>query len=109
MAAVRWSAGARPGQIVPVDSEHSALAQCLRGGPRPTEVRRLVLTASGGPFRGCAAADLPASRRSRPLAHPTWTMGPMITVELRDAGQQGSRGDRGHLLFGIGYERIEWS
>src|SRR6188508_3440619 len=69
----------RPGQIVPVDSEHSALAQCLRGGTA-AEVRRLVLTASGGPFRGRARADLHEVTPDQALAHPTWDMGPMVTI-----------------------------
>ena len=66
---------ARPGQLVPVDSEHSALAQALRGG-RPEEVGRLVLTASGGPFRGRSRAELGAVTPAEALAHPTWDMGP---------------------------------
>ena len=70
---------ARPGQIVPVDSEHSALAQCLRGG-RAEEVRRLVLTASGGPFRGRAREELTAVTPEQALNHPTWDMGPVVTI-----------------------------
>ncbi|MCU1657370.1 MAG: 1-deoxy-D-xylulose 5-phosphate reductoisomerase, partial [Pseudonocardiales bacterium] len=65
---------AAPGQLVPVDSEHSALAQCLRGGS-PDEVRRLVLTASGGPFRGRTRAELADVTPAQALAHPTWDMG----------------------------------
>src|SRR6185437_8355251 len=68
------TAAAAPGQIVPVDSEHSALAQCLRGG-RAQEVARLVLTASGGPFRGWRRAELADVTPAQALAHPTWTMG----------------------------------
>jgi 1-deoxy-D-xylulose-5-phosphate reductoisomerase len=68
---------ARPGQIVPVDSEHSALAQCLRAG-RPEEVRRLVLTASGGPFRGPRAAELADVTPERGLAEPNWALGPVV-------------------------------
>jgi 1-deoxy-D-xylulose-5-phosphate reductoisomerase len=70
---------ASEGQIVPVDSEHSALAQCLRGG-RASEVRRLVLTASGGPFRGRRRADLEDVTPEQALAHPTWDMGPVVTI-----------------------------
>ncbi|MGH3370580.1 MAG: 1-deoxy-D-xylulose-5-phosphate reductoisomerase, partial [Nocardioidaceae bacterium] len=70
---------ARPGQIVPVDSEHSALAQCLRSG-RAEEVRRLVLTASGGPFRGRSRDELHEVTPEQALAHPTWSMGPVVTV-----------------------------
>src|SRR6478735_8197272 len=73
------TARAKPGQIVPVDSEHSALAQCLRGG-REDEVRRLVLTASGGPFRGRSRDDLHAVTPEQALAHPTWDMGPFVTI-----------------------------
>ena len=91
----RWSRSlAKPGQIVPVDSEHSALAQCLRGG-RADEVRKLVLTASGGPFRGRTRAELADVTADEALAHPTWDMGPMVTMQLLDPGQQGTRGDRG--------------
>src|SRR3954465_75361 len=73
------TARAAPGQIVPVDSEHSALAQCLRGG-RADEVRRLVITASGGPFRGRDRASLAGVTKEEALAHPTWRMGPVITI-----------------------------
>src|SRR5699024_643969 len=70
---------AAPGQIVPVDSEHSALAQCLRSGD-PDEVAALVLTASGGPFRGRSTADLERVSVAEALAHPTWSMGPVVTI-----------------------------
>src|SRR5213592_2836163 len=69
-------ARSRAGQVVPVDSEHSALAQCLRGG-RADEVRRLVLTASGGPFRGHTRSELAGVTAEEALAHPTWSMGPL--------------------------------
>ncbi len=72
-------AAAAPGQLVPVDSEHTALAQCLRAGAA-TEVRRLVLTASGGPFRGRRREELTDVTPEQALAHPTWDMGPVITV-----------------------------
>ena len=84
----------REARIVPVDSEHSALAQCLRGGRR-SEVRRLVLTASGGPFRGRAAAELASVTPEQALDHPTWSMGPGRHRQLLDAGEQGPRDDRG--------------
>src|SRR3954463_2260228 len=71
------TAAAKPGQLVPVDSEHSALAQCLRGGAR-AEVARLVLTASGGPFRGRSAVELADVTVEDALAHPTWAMGPVV-------------------------------
>jgi 1-deoxy-D-xylulose-5-phosphate reductoisomerase len=97
---------ARPGQIVPVDSEHSGLAQCLRAG-RPEEVARLVLTASGGPFRGRSAAELAAVTPADALAHPTWAMGPMITVNSATLMNKGLEVIEAHLLFGVPYDRIE--
>ncbi|OBF57531.1 1-deoxy-D-xylulose-5-phosphate reductoisomerase [Mycobacterium sp. 852002-50816_SCH5313054-b] len=97
---------ARPGQIVPVDSEHSALAQCLRGGS-PDEVAKLVLTASGGPFRGWAAADLEGVTPEQAGAHPTWSMGPMNTLNSASLVNKGLELIETHLLFGIDYDRIE--
>jgi 1-deoxy-D-xylulose-5-phosphate reductoisomerase len=97
---------AKPGQIVPVDSEHSALAQCLRGG-RPDEVRRLVLTASGGPFRGRAREDLGDVTVQEALAHPTWSMGPVVTVNSATLVNKGLEVIEAHLLFDIPFERIE--
>jgi 1-deoxy-D-xylulose-5-phosphate reductoisomerase len=101
---------ARPGQIVPVDSEHSALAQCLRCGssdPENNEVAKLVLTASGGPFRGWAAADLEAVTPEQAGAHPTWSMGPMNTLNSASLVNKGLEVIETHLLFGIDYDRIE--
>ncbi len=97
---------ARPGQIVPVDSEHSALAQCLRGG-RPEEVRRLVLTASGGPFRGRSRADLTHVTPEEALDHPTWDMGPVVTINSATLVNKGLEVIEAHLLFDIPYDRIE--
>ena len=97
---------AKPGQIVPVDSEHSALAQCLRGG-RPDEVRRLVLTASGGPFRGRTREDLLEVTREQALNHPTWTMGPHITINSATLVNKGLEVIEAHLLFDIPFDRIE--
>ena len=97
---------AKPGQIVPVDSEHSALAQCLRGG-RAREVRRLVLTASGGPFRGRRRADLAEVTVQQALAHPTWAMGRVVTVNSATLMNKGLELIEAHLLFGTPYERIE--
>src|SRR6187397_2043490 len=99
-------ARAKPGQIVPVDSEHSALAQCLRGGG-PDEVRRLVLTASGGPFRGRGRDELHDVTPEQALAHPTWTMGPFVTVNSATLVNKGLEVIEAHLLFGIPFERIE--
>jgi 1-deoxy-D-xylulose-5-phosphate reductoisomerase len=99
-------AAARPGQIVPVDSEHSALAQCLRGG-RPEEVRRLVLTASGGPFRGRTSAELAAVTPDQALAHPTWDMGSVVTINSATLVNKGLEVIEAHLLFDVPYDRID--
>ncbi len=100
------TAAARPGQIVPVDSEHSALAQCLRGGASG-EVARLVLTASGGPFRGRTAEQLRRVTVDDALAHPTWAMGPMVTVNSATLVNKGLEVIEAHLLFGVPYDRID--
>lgn len=97
---------ARPGQIVPVDSEHSALAQCLRGG-RADEVRRLVLTASGGPFRGRARAELSGVTPEQAMKHPTWDMGPVITINSATLVNKGLEVIEAHLLFDVPMDRIE--
>jgi len=94
----------RPDQIVPVDSEHSALAQCLRAG-RADEVRRLVLTASGGPFLD--RADLTDVTPEQALAHPTWEMGPVVTVNSATLVNKGLEVIEAHLLFGLPYDRID--
>lgn len=100
------TAAAQPGQIVPVDSEHSALAQCLRAG-RADEVARLVLTASGGPFRGWPAADLESVTPEQAGAHPTWDMGPMNTLNSASLVNKGLELIETHLLFGVPYDRID--
>jgi 1-deoxy-D-xylulose-5-phosphate reductoisomerase len=97
---------ARPGQIVPVDSEHSALAQCLRAGDA-NEVARLVLTASGGPFRGWSAEQLESVTPQQAGAHPTWNMGPMNTLNSASLVNKGLELIETHLLFGIPYDRID--
>ncbi|MGN6251686.1 MAG: 1-deoxy-D-xylulose-5-phosphate reductoisomerase [Marmoricola sp.] len=97
---------ARPGQIVPVDSEHSAIAQCLRAG-RADEVRRLVLTASGGPFRGRSRAELSEVTPEQALAHPTWAMGPVVTINSATLVNKGLEVIEAHLLFGVPFDRIE--
>jgi 1-deoxy-D-xylulose-5-phosphate reductoisomerase len=97
---------AKPGQIVPVDSEHSALAQCLCGGT-PEEVRRLVLTASGGPFRGRTREELAGVTPVQAMAHPTWDMGPVITINSATLVNKGLEVIEAHLLFGIPFDRIE--
>jgi 1-deoxy-D-xylulose-5-phosphate reductoisomerase len=93
-------------RIVPVDSEHSALAQCLRGG-RSAEVRRLVLTASGGPFRGRSRAELADVTPEQALAHPTWDMGPVITINSATLVNKGLEVIEAHLLFGTPYDAID--
>ena len=96
---------AAPGQIVPVDSEHSTIAQCLRGGA-PEEVRRLVLTASGGPFRGWSRDRLATVTPEQALAHPTWNMGPSNTLNSATLVNKGLELIEAHLLFGVGLDRI---
>ncbi len=100
------TAAAAPGQVVPVDSEHSALAQALRGGA-PEEVRRLVLTASGGPFRGRTREELAGVTPAQALAHPTWSMGPVVTVNSATLVNKGLEVIEAHLLFGVPLERID--
>ncbi|TWE23189.1 1-deoxy-D-xylulose 5-phosphate reductoisomerase [Prauserella muralis] len=99
-------AAARPGQLVPVDSEHSALAQALRGG-RADEVDRLVLTASGGPFRGRTREQMANVTVDDALAHPTWAMGPLVTINSATLVNKGLELIEAHLLFGIPCERID--
>jgi 1-deoxy-D-xylulose-5-phosphate reductoisomerase len=96
---------AAPGQIVPVDSEHSTIAQCLRGGA-PHEVRKLVLTASGGPFRGWTRERLATVTPEQALAHPTWNMGPSNTLNSATLVNKGLELIEAHLLFGVGLDRI---
>ncbi len=100
------TARAKPDQIVPVDSEHSALAQCLRGG-RHDEVRRLVLTASGGPFRGRSRDELAGVTPEQALAHPTWAMGPVITVNSATLVNKGLEVIEAHLLFDVPFDAID--
>ena len=97
---------AKPGQIVPVDSEHSALAQCLRSG-RADEVRRLVLTASGGPFRGRRRDELTGVTPEQALAHPTWDMGPVVTINSATLVNKGLEVIEAHHLFSIEYDDID--
>lgn len=97
---------AAPGQIVPVDSEHSAIAQCLRSG-RPEEVRKLVLTASGGPFLHWTREQMATATPAQALAHPTWNMGPVITINSATLVNKGLEVIEAHLLFEIGLDDIE--
>jgi len=97
---------AAPGQIVPVDSEHSAIAQALRSGTAD-EVRRLVLTASGGPFRGRSRAEMANVTPREALAHPTWDMGLVITTNSATLVNKGLEIIEAHLLFDVPYESID--
>jgi 1-deoxy-D-xylulose-5-phosphate reductoisomerase len=99
-------AAARPGQIVPVDSEHSAIAQALRSGST-SEVRRLILTASGGPFRGRTSDSLRNVTPSEALAHPTWKMGLVVTTNSATLVNKGLEIIEAHLLFDVDYDDIE--
>lgn len=93
-------------QLVPVDSEHSALAQCLRAGAA-REVGKLVVTASGGPFHGRSRSQLADVTVAEALAHPTWQMGAVITINSATLANKGLEVIEAHLLFGIDYDRIE--
>lgn len=97
---------AKPGQIIPVDSEHAALFQALAAGTR-ADVRKLVVTASGGPFRGRTRAELADVTPKDALAHPTWAMGPVITVNSATLVNKGLEVIEAHLLYDIPFERIE--
>jgi 1-deoxy-D-xylulose-5-phosphate reductoisomerase len=94
------------GEIVPVDSEHSAIYQALQAGPAEA-VRRVLITASGGPFRGRSPADLDRVTVADALAHPTWSMGPKITVDSSTLMNKGLEVIEANELFGLGLDRIE--
>ncbi|GAB2918951.1 1-deoxy-D-xylulose-5-phosphate reductoisomerase [Micromonospora polyrhachis] len=100
------AATTRPGQIVPVDSEHSALAQCLRSGDR-AEVRRLIVTASGGPFRGRRRDELTEVTVEQALAHPTWNMGPVVTINSATLVNKALEVIEAHELYAVPYADIE--
>lgn len=97
---------AKPGQIVPVDSEHSAIAQCLRSG-QASEVKRLVLTASGGPFRSMSREQLEKVTPEQALNHPTWSMGPVVTINSATMMNKGLEIIEAHLLFDIELQNID--
>jgi len=97
---------AKPGQIVPVDSEHSALAQCLLSG-RSSEVKKLILTASGGPFRGWSRERLQDVTPAMALAHPTWVMGKVVTTNSATLVNKGLELIEAHLLFDVPFDRID--
>ena len=94
------------GEIVPVDSEHSAVWQCLRSG-RNAEVARIILTASGGPFRGRTPAELATVTRADALRHPTWTMGAKITIDSSTLMNKGLEVIEAHELFGVDFDHID--
>ena len=94
------------GEIVPVDSEHSAVLQCIAS--RPTaDVRRIILTASGGPFRGWTEQELERATLEDALRHPTWTMGRKITIDSATLANKALEVIEAHFLFGIPYDRID--
>lgn len=97
---------AKPGQIVPVDSEHSAIAQCLVG-QQGQQVHKLILTASGGPFRGMNLTQLEEVTVEQALNHPTWSMGPVVTINSATMMNKGLEVIEAHLLFDVAYENIE--
>jgi 1-deoxy-D-xylulose-5-phosphate reductoisomerase len=104
LALAAWRAGG--GLVLPVDSEHSAVYQCLEGRPAET-IDSLVLTASGGPFRNRPAEELVSVTVEEALAHPTWSMGPKVTVDSATLANKGLELIEAHFLFGLDYERIE--
>jgi len=93
-------------QIIPVDSEHSALAQCLRGEGK-SQIKKLILTASGGPFRGKSKSDLEKVTLEETLKHPTWAMGQVVTINSATLMNKGLEVIEAHLLFGIDFQNIE--
>ena len=101
---VRSTSGA---ELLPVDSEHCAIHQCLRANDVAERVSRIVLTASGGPFRGRLAADLATVTVGQALDHPTWTMGPKVTIDSSTLMNKGLEAIEAHELFGIDYDRID--
>jgi len=101
---VRSTSGA---ELLPVDSEHCAIHQCLRANDVAERVSRIVLTASGGPFRGRSAEDLATVTVGQALNHPTWTMGPKVTIDSSTLMNKGLEAIEAHELFGIDYDRID--
>ena len=103
---VEAACAAGGGEIVPVDSEHSAILQCI-GTRRPEDVRRLILTASGGPLRTWSAGDISGATLEHVLRHPTWSMGRKITVDSATLANKALEVIEAHFLFGVPYDRIE--
>jgi 1-deoxy-D-xylulose-5-phosphate reductoisomerase len=104
LAVAAWRRGG--GRLLPVDSEHSAVYQCLEGRA-PETVESLVLTASGGPFRGRTREELDEVTPEEALAHPTWRMGPKITIDSATLANKGLELIEAHFLFGLPYEQLE--
>lgn len=104
MTAAADTAGA---EIIPIDSEHNAIFQCLRSRQAQGEVKRIVLTASGGPFRGRSRAELAQVTRAQAIAHPKWSMGPKISVDSATLMNKGLELIEAHHLFGVGRERLD--
>jgi len=104
LALEAWARG--KGRLLPVDSEHSAAYQCLEGRD-PASVETLVLTASGGPFRGRNRDELGSVTPREALAHPTWSMGPKITIDSATLANKGLELIEAHFLFGLPYDRLE--
>ncbi|MFM7068173.1 MAG: 1-deoxy-D-xylulose-5-phosphate reductoisomerase, partial [Actinomycetes bacterium] len=104
---VRASRSTPGAELVPVDSEHCAVHQCLRAGEGTRRLARIVLTASGGPFRGRTADELAGVTVSEALAHPTWSMGPKITVDSSTLMNKGLEVIEAHELFGVAYDDID--
>ena len=102
LAAARSGGGA----LVPVDSEHSAILQCIAGA-EPDEVRRIILTASGGPFRNTPAAEMAGITAADALRHPTWTMGAKISIDSATLANKALEVIEAHFLYGLGYDRID--
>jgi 1-deoxy-D-xylulose-5-phosphate reductoisomerase len=94
------------GELIPVDSEHSAVLQCLVG-EQADAVKRIILTASGGPFRGRSADQLAEVTPAEALRHPTWSMGRRITIDSATLINKGLEVIEAHVLFGVGYDRID--
>jgi 1-deoxy-D-xylulose-5-phosphate reductoisomerase len=103
---VREACGSGPGEVVPVDSEHSAILQCITGHPA-SQVRRVVLTASGGPFRDWSAERLASATVEDALRHPTWRMGRKISIDSATLANKALEVIEAHFLFGLPYENIE--
>lgn len=95
-----------PDRLIPVDSEHSALAQCMRG-ERRDDLRKVIITASGGPFRGWSREELSRASVKEALAHPTWNMGPKITIDSATLMNKGMEAIEAHYLFGVDYGSID--